>query len=312
MCKVQMWNLSCHGVNPTHECKTIMAVIDKKECRYPLRHIRLVGIQWGPEGAEPVLALHGWLDNAASFERLAPVLKSKQLICPDFAGHGLSAHRAGIAPYAIWDNVQDMLALLDYLNIQRCHIVGHSMGGAVAVLMASCLVDRVKSLVLLDGFVPLITHPSKAPEQMSLALRQSKRVDRYAATTYATFDEAVKARMAGKHPVTWEAAEALVKRALSQSSQGFRWHTDPCLLLPSMLRLSQDHVIACLQSIECPVLLCRAQKGILTDDMLELTHYLKDITIHHLPGGHHLHLEEQVIEVLGELLENFWVQNQYR
>ncbi|MFM8353785.1 MAG: alpha/beta fold hydrolase, partial [Gammaproteobacteria bacterium] len=53
---------------------------------------RLTGLRWGTRGGLPTLALHGWLDNANTFNRLAPLLPELDLVALDFAGHGASDH----------------------------------------------------------------------------------------------------------------------------------------------------------------------------------------------------------------------------
>ena len=64
-----------------------------REIFLELPHLRLAAREWGPEGGARVIALHGWLDNAASFDRLAPLLPELHLVALDLAGHGRSQHR---------------------------------------------------------------------------------------------------------------------------------------------------------------------------------------------------------------------------
>src|SRR5690625_5810116 len=81
---------------------------------------RLASLSWGPENAPTWLALHGWLDNAASFSRLAPVLVERlgiRIVALDFSGHGHSAHREG--DYALWDYCHDLLDAADALGLER-------------------------------------------------------------------------------------------------------------------------------------------------------------------------------------------------
>ena len=59
---------------------------------------RLAALAWGEPSAPTWLALHGWLDNAASFSRLAPLLCTRlgvRIVALDFSGHGHSLHGAG-------------------------------------------------------------------------------------------------------------------------------------------------------------------------------------------------------------------------
>ncbi|HAS30592.1 MAG TPA: alpha/beta hydrolase, partial [Alcanivorax sp.] len=92
----------------------------------------LAGLQWPGEG-EPVLALHGWLDNAASFQPLAEPL-GHPLVALDFAGHGHSEHRPRHQATHYVDHVRDVLAVADQLGWDRFVLVGHSMGAGVACL----------------------------------------------------------------------------------------------------------------------------------------------------------------------------------
>jgi len=81
---------------------------------------------WGPATGPPVLALHGWLDNANTFDRLGPPLAAAGLrvICIDFPGHGKSAHRSPDAVYAFTDYVYYVWALAKQLkwkvSVVRC------------------------------------------------------------------------------------------------------------------------------------------------------------------------------------------------
>ena len=75
------------------------------EIRVRLPHIELAAQAYGPPDGRPVIALHGWLDNAATFARLAPKLPGLRIIAVDLAGHGHSEHRPSGAGYALWDYV---------------------------------------------------------------------------------------------------------------------------------------------------------------------------------------------------------------
>lgn len=73
-----------------------------EEVRLSLPHIELAAHLFGPQDGLPV-ALHGWLDNANSFARLAPKLKGLRILALDMAGHGHSDHRPPGAGYGLPD-----------------------------------------------------------------------------------------------------------------------------------------------------------------------------------------------------------------
>mgnify|MGYP006388282055 CR=1 FL=1 len=62
--------------------------------QWQVNNLQLAGLSWGEPGEKPLLALHGWLDNAASFIPLLPLLEKYHVVALDFAGHGGSEHRA--------------------------------------------------------------------------------------------------------------------------------------------------------------------------------------------------------------------------
>src|SRR5690606_37534034 len=125
--------------------------------------------------AFPVIALHGWRDNAAMFDRLAPLLASDmRLVAPDFPGHGRSSPRHRDGTYEIWSYVEDVLNVLDALGLERVSLLGHSMGGAVGCLFAAAFPEKVERFVMLDSLGPLSTSPEDAAGQLRRSLLQKR------------------------------------------------------------------------------------------------------------------------------------------
>jgi len=90
-----------------------------------------------------VLATHGWLDNASTFDLLAPRLEGCEVVALDLAGHGLSGSRSPDAAYNIWEDVGDLLAVCEQLGWARCNLLGHSRGAAIAMLFAGAFPEHV-------------------------------------------------------------------------------------------------------------------------------------------------------------------------
>ena len=78
-----------------------------REIKLQLPNLKLTAKQWGPESGKPLLALHGWLDNAASFDGLAPLLPELNIVALDLPGHGLSEHKPAGSVYHFIDAVSD-------------------------------------------------------------------------------------------------------------------------------------------------------------------------------------------------------------
>jgi len=99
---------------------------------------------------EPLLLLHGLGSSALDWQAQVPAFASAyQVIAPDLAGFGRSDKLT--QPHSIAVYAGDMYALLDYLGIDRCHVLGHSMGGAVAFQMGTEMPRRLRSLIILNS-----------------------------------------------------------------------------------------------------------------------------------------------------------------
>ncbi|MEZ4382129.1 MAG: alpha/beta hydrolase [Nannocystaceae bacterium] len=257
-----------------------------------LPHLRLAARVWGPEDGAPVLALHGWLDNASTFERLAPRLPGCRIVAVDLPGHGRSDHRAH-PTYYLLDYVADALAATAALGWSRFNLLGHSLGASVAALAAGTFPERVERLALIEGLGPLAEEPEGAPQRLRGALERELRGVSREPRTYASVDEAAAAR----HRATGlplDAARLIVDRALEEVDGRWRWRTDPRLRWPSRLRLSETQICAFLGAITCPARLVVADRGWSVDPELAAARQacVRDLEIVRLSGGHHVHLED--------------------
>ncbi|NXA21420.1 SERHL protein, partial [Ibidorhyncha struthersii] len=79
------------------------------ELKFPVPWGHVAAKAWGPSDGHPVLCLHGWLDNANTFDKLIPLLpRDCYYVAIDFSGHGLSSHRPAGSPYHFLDYVSDV------------------------------------------------------------------------------------------------------------------------------------------------------------------------------------------------------------
>lgn len=137
---------------------------------------------WGPADAAPLVLLHGWMDVAASWQFVVDDLLDaglqRRIVAPDWRGFGLSAPD-GPAPDAYWfaDYLADLDALLDALVPDGpIDLVGHSMGGNVAMLYAGVRPQRVRRLINLEGFGMPATQPAQAPGRYAQWLDELRQV----------------------------------------------------------------------------------------------------------------------------------------
>lgn len=261
-----------------------------EEIRLTLGHIELAAHLFGPADGLPVIALHGWLDNANSFARLAPQLQGLRIVALDLAGHGYSGHRPVGAGYALADYAHDVLRVAEQLGWVRFGLLGHSLGAIISVQLAGALPERVSHLALIDGVIPPTLSEQDAAERLGQALQAQMRLEGKRKSVYATLEEGVEARMKGMVAVSREAAELLAQRGLMPVPGGYSWRSDSRLTLPSPIRLNQDQAMAFVKRIACPACLVVAADGMLArhTDLLEQLPFEQVI----LPGGHHLHLND--------------------
>ncbi|MFC0269204.1 alpha/beta fold hydrolase [Kushneria aurantia] len=261
---------------------------------------RLAALEWARDDlsaqAPSWLALHGWLDNAATFSRLAPLLAQRldvRIVALDFAGHGHSHWLGSGADYALWDYLHDILDAMDDLGLERATLLAHSLGACVSSLLAAALPERVERLWLIDGIGALVTPAEQSVRQLRNGVLGVRR-PLSPPPAYADLEAALDARVAGAiTPLDHDTARPLIERNLRDDDGRVRYRTDPRLLRPSQVRLTPAQSRAMLLAIEAPVDLIEAEQGIIDGhlDRDGVRHDMPTLTRHRLPGGHHLHLE---------------------
>ena len=143
---------------------------------------------WGdaapaPSPLPPLVLLHGWMDIAASYQFVvdafsAAFAKGRTIIAPDWRGFGQTG--SGQAD-SFWfpDYLADLDFLLDhYAPGQAIDLVGHSMGGNVAMLYAGVRPARIRKLVNLEGFGLPACQPGQAPGRYAKWMDELKSLQR--------------------------------------------------------------------------------------------------------------------------------------
>ena len=257
--------------------------------------------QWGSSGV-PAIALHGWLDNAASFDALAQALPELQVLALDLPGHGLSDHKPASGSYAIWDDLRFVLAVAEQMAWPKFALVGHSRGAIMASLLAGAMPDRVSHLICVDGLVPWPEDPERFPAQLSRYLTdfaQPSGGDK----GHQSLLEAIAARQRAT-PMSAQAARLIVERGSYSDDRGrVFWRSDRRLKLASPVKLSLAQLQANMTAIRAPRLLIIADNGFgrwLPNLPVDL---LAQFGIHHIEGEHHCHMDDQAVQIAGSIKE---------
>jgi pimeloyl-ACP methyl ester carboxylesterase len=264
---------------------------------------RIAGLRSGDAGAPRVLALHGWLDNAASFVPLAAHLPGIELVAPDLPGHGRSAHLPRGADYSFAGAVSAVLDIADALDWQEFALLGHSMGAGIGSLVAAACPRRVTRFVAIEALGALAEVPERTSERLREAIAAARALPGKRLRVFPDVASAVAARMQA-NALPEPVARLLVERGLvavaarADQPGGHAWSSDPRLTLPTMVRMTEAQVRDLVAGITCPTLVLHADppqpylpEPLRSERAALLPH--GDLVV--MAGGHHLHMEQPAV-----------------
>lgn len=239
-----------------------------------------------------MLALHGWLDNANSFEWLAEQLPDYYFIALDLPGHGQSSHLPAGCHYHFSDGIFTILNAIKSLGLSKLHLLGHSMGACLASLLAGVQPDLFLSLTLIEGLGPFSSPAETACQQLRDYWNHQNPMGANPIKGYQSLAQAAKARAKRGH-VSYELAFKLCERGVKAVDGHYYWQHDRRLLIPSPLRMTEAQVLSCLQDIKAPSQLIWAKQGFNFDseEIETRMQAVPDLQVDWIEGGHHVHME---------------------
>ena len=272
--------------------------MQKNEIVLKASYGKMSGIHWINNSSHqglPILALHGWLDNANSFVPIAHNLihAASEMVAVDLAGHGRSEHRPPGSHYHFVDYVFDVLECVAQLGWKRFVLVGHSMGAGIASLIAAVAPKLISQLILMDGIGPISSHSDVVTDQLAKSIRLHQRIGQQVKLkSYPDWDSLIERRVSVGN-ISRNAAELLVKRNAKQGDEEIIWLADRRLNLPSPIYMAEQQVLSFLLSIEAATLLIKAKQGLLNQHSTSAQRIaaINHLNLVELAGGHHLHME---------------------
>lgn len=256
--------------------------------------LRVAAKSWGAHHPRKMLAVHGWLDNASSFDALARVLgRHVHVVAVDLPGHGRSQHKPLACTQVFLEWLDDLDAITRALGWSQWIQLGHSMGASISLLWAGTFPQRVERLIVLEGLGPLTADASEVPTRLAEALLARRALEAKPARVMATLEEAIARMKRARMPMRDEDLHTLALRGTHATPQGVAFSHDPRLQGASMMRLTQQQVDAFFARITAPTLVLRAQDGwpvtpAFAQARLRAMGSPQTATI---PGGHHAHME---------------------
>lgn len=253
-----------------------------------------------------ILCLHGWLDNANSFDTLVPLLPTGvEVLTFDLPGHGLSDHLPPGAHYNCMTYLLNVRLVVKKLGWQKFAFMLHSMGALIANYYTALFPEDVIALIQLDYMLPYhsqdIIATWRAEVKMLTEIKPSEKIQPLH-TKDVAIQRLINARTYGSNiedvSIDEDSAEILLLRSARCIDGGYRWCHDIRVHSRFIMLLGLDNWQTVISRITCPVLLLRATNGVckfypeaLCKTVLE-TYSSSSRSFHYrvVNGGHHVHL----------------------
>lgn len=285
----------------------------------PVRHLSYHVRVWGEPkpGQAPLVMVHGWMDVAASYQFVVDALaQDHYIIAPDWRGYG-QTETPGMDNFWFADYLADLDFLLDHFAPQGpVNLVGHSLGGNVAMVYAGVRPERIRRLINLEGFGLPASRPEQAPQRYAQWMDALKQLHSGALDLKAYDSLAGVARRLKKtNPrLGQDKADWLAQHWARQNAQG-QWEImgHPAHKIVSAHLYQLEEALALYRCLSMPVLAVEAANNSLEtfwNGRYTLAEYhqrlqsIPQVEIATIPdAGHMLHHDQP--ELLAGLIERF-------
>ena len=267
----------------------------------PKRVIR--GLRHSSGTKHRVLCLHGWLDNANSFQPIMPLLLDCDIVAIDLPGHGHSDHFE--SPYSIANNAHHALQVASQLGWDSFHLIGHSLGGCIAPFCAVANPNAITGLTLIDAAGPQTETPEQLPARITRFHQDQISYLSHQSRIYDSIEQAVESRLRATKMAP-ASAHLIVERQLQETDNGYQWRFDQLLRAASANYYTENQVKTILAAVDCPVQCILADDGYILKrpDHEKRLACISKLHLTTLPGHHHLHMDtpEPVAHAINQFL----------
>jgi len=264
---------------------------------YFSQRLRLHYVDWGNPGAPPMLLIHGGQDHCRNWDWVAEDLRRDwHIIAPDLRGHGDSQWSTD-GNYTLAGYVYDLAQLIHQQRLAPVTIIGHSLGGNIALRYAGIHPENVRQLIAIEGLSPspkVFAERYKTPiaarmstwieEQRGLAGRLPKR--------YASIEDAFRRMHETNQHLTPEQARHLTQHGVSQNEDGtYSWKFDNYVRSWSPTDMTVTELEQLWSSITCPSLLVCGKESWASNpiDDGRVSHFRRAEIVTFEKAGHWVH-----------------------
>jgi len=225
---------------------------------YTSQRLKLHYLVWGDETKPPLILIHGTRDHARSWDRTAQALTDRYCVyVPDLRGHGDSDWAIG-GNYSIIDYALDIHALGEAIGRAPYTIIGHSLGGGVALEYAGTFPEKVSRLITVEGLGGLgwsdgVRRP--AHRRMRDWVESMRGLEARQLRVYPSLEEATERMVEANRHLTPELARHLTETGVRESDGGYIWKFDNFTRAGSPFEFNMEDARDLWNQIRCPILI---------------------------------------------------------
>ncbi|XP_076168293.1 serine hydrolase-like protein isoform X2 [Ptiloglossa arizonensis] len=298
-----------------NNAKSLLKTAKEIEIKVPWG--KVAGKLWGSENQQPMLALHGWQDNAGSFNALAPFLsKNIPIMAIDFPGHGLSSWLPPGIMYDIAFYIILIERLRQYFEWDKIKIIGHSMGGYVILWYSYLFTKQIKYTVIIDGLRSLSSTKLEYNNTFSKIISKFLETEKFVNKLTYTQEEIMNRWIsATENSLNEVSCKMLMKRGVTQVEHGkYVINRDPRLkVVPNFSQFVQEELHQCTENVTFPFLLITAKNSHIgnMENASKIFNIMKEknenVYWEEITGTHHVHMRdaETVANIINPFLKKY-------
>ncbi|XP_078609940.1 serine hydrolase-like protein [Branchiostoma floridae x Branchiostoma japonicum] len=273
-----------------------------QELQFPVPWGHIAAKAWGDPLGRPVLGLHGYLDNANTFDTLAPLLpKDLYFVSVDLTGHGRSSHLPPGISYAYENHVVDMHRVVLALGWKKFSLIAHSLGAGIAMTYSAVFPASVDRLTVLDLSGPIYYPLEGTVQRLVDAVKRKLEMEKTSELPPHVYsrEEALQKLLKGNiSKLTREAGSVLLERGAREVEGGVVFTRDLKLKSPGFFYRTPKQTEEMVKGIKCPVLMLRATESLASGYEQERAKRFVPLfeanscqfTLIQVEGNHHVHL----------------------
>ena len=235
--------------------------MEPRRATFQSQRLRLSYVDWGNEAAPPLILVHGARDHARAWDDVARILSAQfHVIAPDLRGHG-DSQWADAGGYPLINFVYDLDELIHQLGFPQVTLIGHSLGGNIALRLTGLTPARISRVVCIEGLGP---SPSTAQKLAATPIEtrlqgwvdEQRKLAAHTPRGYPTLEDAIiRMREQNPHLGAEQARHLTVHGVRQNDDNSFTWKFDTYLRSWLPVDLTRGEIIELWQRITCPLLL---------------------------------------------------------